>query len=224
MDKSTLAEQVYAVLRDRILSGEYRAGSKLSLSGIAKDLEVSNSPVREAVSRLERVGLVEVTPYAGPSVRALTESDVMDIYAVRIALESLAVRLAAQHATEAMLDAMADAIRAYERAVETSDIPAATEADRAFHDALVAASGNAVLLDMLPNLSDRTQLLIASSAPRRRPTPRRGVLEGHRRILDTIRCGDGDAAAQELARELERGRGHLLRRVRRAQEKASVHT
>ena len=54
MDKSTLVDQVYRALRDRILGGEFSPGEKLSLSGLAKDLEVSNSPLREAVSRLER--------------------------------------------------------------------------------------------------------------------------------------------------------------------------
>jgi DNA-binding GntR family transcriptional regulator len=220
MDKSTLVDQVYRALRDRILGGEFSPGEKLSLSGLAKDLEVSNSPLREAVSRLERVGLIEVVPYAGPKVKALTESDVTDIYAVRMVLEELAVRLAADHGTPSMLDRMEEAIRAYEKACDENDIPASTEADRAFHDALVEASGNAVLLDMLPALSDRTQLLIASSAPRRRPTPRRGVVEGHRRILDALRKRDGEAAAQELRQELERGRGHLMRRIARAKKRA----
>jgi DNA-binding GntR family transcriptional regulator len=220
MDKSTLVDQVYRALRDRILRGEFSPGEKLSLSRLAKEMEVSNSPLREAVSRLERVGLVEVVPYVGPRVRALTESDVTDIYAVRIVLEDLVVRLAAEHATASMLSRMEDAIQAYEKACDENDIPAATEADRAFHDALVEASDNAVLLDMLPGLSDRTQLLIASSAPRRRPTPRRGVVEGHRRILDALRNHDGETAAQELRRQLEYGRRHLMRRIVRAKKRA----
>jgi len=144
MDKSTLVDQVYRALRDRILRGEFSPGEKLSLSRLAKEMEVSNSPLREAVSRLERVGLIEVVPYVGPRVRALTESDVTDIYAVRMVLEDLAVRLAAEHATAPMLSQMEDAIQAYEIACDENDIPAATEADRAFHDALVEASDNAV--------------------------------------------------------------------------------
>ncbi|MBT4209176.1 GntR family transcriptional regulator, partial [Candidatus Woesearchaeota archaeon] len=72
---------------------------------------------------MERVGLIEVVPYAGPKVKALTESDVTDIYAVRMVLEELAVRLAAEHGAPSMLDRMEEAIRAYEKACDENDIP-----------------------------------------------------------------------------------------------------
>ena len=96
MDTGTLADRVYQVLRERILQGAYQPGQKLNLAQLARDLAVSNTPVREAMARLERIGLVEAVPYCGPKVKRLSPAQVADVFDVRIALEELAVRLVAQ--------------------------------------------------------------------------------------------------------------------------------
>jgi DNA-binding GntR family transcriptional regulator len=216
MDTGTLADRVHQVLRERILQGAYEPGQRLNLTQLARDLQVSNTPVREAMARLERVGLVEAIPYSGPRVKRLSPAQVADLFDVRIALEELAVRLVAQSTDPDALHGMADALNAHERACLAGDTQATIDADRAFHDALVQASGNSVLLEMLPTLSDRARLLIALNAPRPEETAQeaatRGV-QGHRRILESLRDRDQEAAAQALRHELTRGKEHLLRRM-----------
>jgi len=179
-------------------------------------LQVSNTPVREAMARLERVGLVEVIPYCGPRVKRLSPAQVADIFDVRIALEELAVRLVAQNRDPDALKGMAAVLEAHERVCRAGDIEATIEADRAFHDALVQASGNSALLEMLPTLSDRTRLLIELNVPREKEMDAAAAwrgLQGHQRILQALRDRDQEAAAQALRRELTGGKEHLLARM-----------
>ena len=105
----------------------------------------------------------------------------------------------------------------YGASCREDDLEAMIEADRAFHDALVQASGNSVLLEMLPTLSDRTRLLIELNAPRRseqmgHEAALRG-LQGHQRILKSLRDGNQEAAAQALRHELTSGKEHALERM-----------
>jgi len=216
MDTGTLADRVHQVLRERILKGAYEPGQKLNLAQLARDLQVSNTPVREAMARLERVGLVEVIPYCGPRVKRLSPAQVADLFDVRIALEELAVRLVAQRKDPEVLQGMAAALDAHERACREGDTQATIDADRAFHDALVQASGNSVLIEMLPTLSDRTRLLIELNAPRTEEMDLEAALrglQGHQRILESLREGNQEAAAQALRRELTGGKEHLLERM-----------
>jgi DNA-binding GntR family transcriptional regulator len=213
MDTSTLANRVYRILRDKILQGDFAPGERINLTSLAQQLEVSNTPVREAVARLERLGLLEVIPYRGCYIQALNPSQMADVFDVRIALEELAARFAARRVTSELLQQMKATIQAYEEAYSDGDTLGVIEADRAFHDTLVQASGSSVLLDMLPTLSDLTRLLIAMNAPRPGKPVHKTALEGHQRILDALMEGDEDRAAQALREELRRARGHLLEHV-----------
>jgi len=99
MDTGALVDRIHQSLREAILAGDHAPGARLKLSALACDLGVSTTPVREAISRLEKVGLVDVVPYVGPKVRAATPAEAADLFDVRIALEGLAARLAAERAS-----------------------------------------------------------------------------------------------------------------------------
>lgn len=216
MDTGTLVDRVYRTLREQILQGKYEPGQKLNLDQLARELNVSNTPIREATARLERLGLVETVPYAGPKIRRLSAAQLRDIYDVRIALEELAVRLVAQSEAPDVLHGMAAALEQQERACNGDDPRAVVDADRAFHDALVEASGNSVLLEMLPNLSDRTRLLLELNRPPSAGMDKEAALRGlrgHKRIFEALQEGDADAAAQELRHELTRGKERLVEQM-----------
>lgn len=216
MKTETLTDRVYQVLRERIVQGEYAPGQKLNLVELARDLEVSNTPVREAIVRLERIGLVEMIPYCNPKVKRLTWEQLGEIFDVRMALEELAVRLAARRNDPDRFAGMVAALTLQERVCREDDPKAVVEADRAFHDALVRASGNSILLDMLPTLSDQTRLLLELNAGQTHGVDREAALrglQGHRRVYESLRDGDPDAAVAALRRELTRGREKLLQMV-----------
>lgn len=218
MNTGTLGDRVYQTLREQILQGQYEPGQKLNLDQMARELQVSNTPVREAMARLERIGLVEIVPYIGPKVKHLNISHVLSIYDVRIALEELAIRLVSEREDSDKFDGMRAALEMQDRACEGDDPRAVLDADRAFHDALVQASGNIVLLEMLPGLSDRTRLVLELNTPPLAGLDRTAALrglQGHRRIFDALQKGAPKTAALELRHELTRGKEHLIEQMRK---------
>ncbi|GGO22046.1 transcriptional regulator [Micromonospora parathelypteridis] len=145
-----LAADVYARLRDDIISGELEAGAPLVVTTVATRLGVSRTPVREALRLLTRDGLVESSErqlrVAGRSAQAL-----FDIYEVRIPLEAAAARGAAERHTS--FDRM-QLIRLHEilRDVPPDDVAALNAANRKFHEAIWAATHNSALIDFLKRL------------------------------------------------------------------------
>ncbi len=221
MDTMTLADRVFQTLREQILQGIYKPGQKFNIDQLARDLGVSNTPIREAMSRLERLGLVEIIPYCGPQIKRLNVEQLTDLYEVRIALEELAARLVAQSEDPDVFNGMAEALHLQEQVSNGNDPRAVVDADRAFHDALVQASGNSVLLEMLPSLSDRTRLLMEINRPPSEDLDNAALLrgyQGHKRIYELLRAGDEKAAMQELRRELTRGKEHLVARMMKREE------
>ncbi|TFG73301.1 MAG: GntR family transcriptional regulator [Anaerolineales bacterium] len=221
MNTMTLVDRVFQTLREQILQGIYEPGQKFNIDQLARDLGVSNTPIREAMARLERLGLVEIIPYCGPKIKRLNVEQLTDLYEVRIALEELAVRLVAQSEDPDVFTGMAKALQMQERASNGNDPRAVVDADRAFHDALVQASGNSVLLEMLPSLSDRTRLLLEINRPPSEVIDNAALLrgfQGHKRIYELLRAGDQEAAMQELRRELTRGKGQLVARMMKRED------
>ena len=221
VDTMTLADRVFQTLREQILEGIYKPGQKFNIDQLARDLGVSNTPIREAMARLERLGLVEIIPYCGPKIKHLNVSQLTDLYEVRIALEELAVRLVVQSEDPEVFNGMAEALQMQERASSGNDPRAVVDADRAFHDALVQASGNSVLLEMLPNLSDRTRLLLELNTPPSEKMDKAAalrVLQDHRRIYEALREGNQETAIQEIHHQLTRGKEHLVARMMEREE------
>src|SRR5258707_8755830 len=92
--RSVLADQVRERLLERILSGRYPPDARIIESQVARELGTSQAPVREALRGLEALGVVEITPFRGARVRRPTRRELLEAYAVRSALETLAARLA----------------------------------------------------------------------------------------------------------------------------------
>ncbi|MGH3166051.1 MAG: FadR/GntR family transcriptional regulator [Trebonia sp.] len=215
--KSTLVETVIARLEELITSGEWPVGFRVPPEPeLVRALGVSRNTVREAVRALVHAGLLDPRPGDGTYVRADTGLDAaleraarrwgaLDALEVRNMLERDAARIAAQRRDEAGLDAIEAALRRRAEAstrafAETGDQAAAeankqafVEADAAFHQAVVAATRNRVLIELYEHLANPlrasvTEVLRVSDS---------GLDHGHHRLARAIR--DGDPAAAELA-------------------------
>src|ERR1700761_7901835 len=97
----TLAEKAYETLHTAILTGQLRPGARLPIEDLAGHLEMSPMPIREAVRRLDAVGLVENVPHRGARVTELSVADLAEVYEVRLALEVPAMRRAAERFSDA---------------------------------------------------------------------------------------------------------------------------
>lgn len=186
-------QAVYEALRDALRSGVYRPGDRLREEDVARQLDVSRTPVREALGKLLAKGFVRQSPGRGLVVRSLDTSEVLELYAMREILEGAAAGLAARHASQAELDALADIEAAYEsHAGDTAEL---ARLNLQFHAAIFRAARNRFLDGALQELQDAIALLgptthevegrIASAAAE------------HRKILTAI--GEHDAEAAEAA-------------------------
>jgi DNA-binding GntR family transcriptional regulator len=138
---------VVPALREAIVEGVLAAGSRLSEVQVAKQLNVSRTPMREAFAQLEREGLVTVLPRVGAYVRAVTSRDVEEIYTVRAALECLAVQLAAERITALGTAQLNDVIEAMQVRVKADDPSSYVDALDRFYTIVMTIADNRTLQD-----------------------------------------------------------------------------
>ena len=141
----SLREQIREHIVEGIVSGRWKPGERIVERRIATELEVSQTPVREALRELESLRLIESAPNKGVRVRNLTAADLEEIYPVRAGLEQIAAELAAP-ALAKDTSALEPEVRALYEADRASDAEAQVRHTVAFHRELVRASGNSVLL------------------------------------------------------------------------------
>jgi DNA-binding GntR family transcriptional regulator len=200
----SVADQVYEVLRERIASGEIERGSRLHQEDLAKEFGVSRTPVREALRRLAAEGLVDLFANRGARVATATNEQLRSSYETRLVVEPGAARMAAERGLEGPMELMRAAIAEEERAGRS---PAKHfKANRAFHLALVKATGNPQLVQFMEHVWIGR---IGATLDEER-IDSDGLIadhDAHRSIADAIEAGDGERA-EELAR------GHLLRAMK----------
>lgn len=143
-------EEIRNAIRDAIFAEKLRPGDKIIETFWAKELGVSQGPVREAIRDLEAQGLVETIPFKGSRVRSLSEKDVRDNYSVRICLESKSIRdaiaLLSDQGLRALTGQLRDILEEMDVCAGEGDLRHFTECDAAFHRAIIDATGNHVLL------------------------------------------------------------------------------
>jgi GntR family transcriptional regulator of vanillate catabolism len=197
----TRGEAVLERLRQMVMAGLLRPGERLMEIPLAARLQVSRTPVRQALGLLAHEGLLDYTPQRGFTVRAHAPEEVAGARALRATLEAEACRAAASRLDGSLLQTL-DRHAAEGRAVASRwtgtplDHARWAEADDGFHDAVLAASGNPWHLRLVGQL----RVL-------RPPLPGRAAVtaaaEGHYAILGALRAGDGEGAALLLAAHVE---------------------
>lgn len=162
--RKVFREEIRNAIREAIFSGELNPGDRIIETYWAKELGVSQGPVREAIRDLEAVGLVETVPFKGSRVRSLSEKDVRDNYSVRICLESKSIRDVIMMLTDEQLEQLAvsiqDILKEMDDCAKRGDLRAFTECDTAFHRAIIDATGNQVLLKLWEQCNMRNWLTV----------------------------------------------------------------
>lgn len=206
--------EAYELIRQAIVEGRYAPGQRLVEQRIADDLNLSSrTPAREALRMLESDGLVLTEPNRGAVVRSMTVDEIDDFYELRARLEGYAAELAAQRATPDQLDRLGEAIQQFEAAIARAatgaidGIRRVNEANRAFHDTIIAAAGH----ERLTQLRIRTvDLPLVFEAFRRfqRPELERSNTF-HRLIHDAIVSREPARAGRLMAEHIMQGRDVL---------------
>jgi DNA-binding GntR family transcriptional regulator len=192
---SQLERRVYERLRDEIVSGVLRPGEQLVEARIAEELGVSKTPVREALIRLQRDGLVEIEPYRGARVLEPSEDDVREILELRLLLECQIARELAQQRPPEVLEALEASIADSKAALASGDTARLRDDLTEFSDILADACGNSRMTKLLVDL--RSVLLLIGNTSLRAPGREERSIAEHERILAAVRLGDPEAAARE---------------------------
>lgn len=149
-----LRELVYEELRNLILSGDIKPGTRMMEIELADSMGVSRTPIREAIRKLEKEGLVTIEPRKGAYVSSISMEDIVDILEVRGTLEGLAATLAASRIKKEELKKLKEASQAFNKAVEEGDTKSMIANDTLFHHIIMEASGNDLLLNMVTGLQE----------------------------------------------------------------------
>lgn len=147
-----LSEQVKKYVVEAILSGELKPGDRIVESALARQLGVSQAPVREAVRDLVLLGFLEAEPYKGTSVRSFSPEELYECYSVRAALEALAARTAATRLTEADVQSLRQILDEMIGAAQKHDVEQMIRLDNNFHETILQISGNRLLYQLWKTL------------------------------------------------------------------------
>jgi DNA-binding GntR family transcriptional regulator len=191
--KLNLGDQVCQVLKQMIANHRFVPGSHLNVEKLTRDLGVSRTPVWEAIRRLEQEGFVRNEPKKGVRILELTPETAMELYAVREALEALAVRSAVGTMGKEILDGMARCLRRQKGVIRKKDLVGYSELDFEFHGAIYGSCGNRTLQDLLETLKNRSRPIGFHITPL---LPR--LYQDHVAILEALREGDADRAEKAI--------------------------
>jgi GntR family transcriptional regulator, rspAB operon transcriptional repressor len=196
----SISEQVFRTLRSAIVTMQLKPGEALSEQEIAKRLDVSRQPVREAFIKLSEDGLLRVLPQRGTFVMKISMEAVANARFVREAVECAIAREAARRIGGADLSALKALIAEQRKAAKADDAEAFFVLDEEFHRSIAAASGCIYAWKVIESAKAQMDRVRFLSLPEATPMPR--LITQHKAILDGIATRDGAAAAEAM-------QGHL---------------
>ena len=202
MRHRTMAEYALEQLRESIILGELPAGTPLRLDELARSLGMSISPIREAVRQLEALGLAKHVPHQGARVLDFDINELRDLFQVRLALESLAVRRAAERFTGDDAAAARAHLTRFDETRRAGDVRQTLRAHSDFHFTLYESSQSQWLVALIRPAwvrSERYRPALLTSAGK----PQDAHRELDERLLQACIAHDPDAAADTLYKHLE---------------------
>lgn len=206
-------------IESMILDGRLSIGGRINENQLAATFGVSRGPVREALRSLEALGLVELLPNRGVFIRSLEIGQVVEMYGVRAALFGYAAQLLAGRADAATIARLRDMLEQMTAAAQAHDFDRYYPLNFAFHDFIVASTGNGVLAGQYRGLVKQLRLYRAGNLMTGNTLELSN--KEHARIVEAIARGDAPAAYEASFDHVERGKDRLLARsaAARAEER-----
>lgn len=197
--RKVFREEIRNAIRDAIFAGELKPGDRIIETFWAKELGVSQGPVREAIRDLEAVGLVETVPFKGSRVRLMTEKDIQDNYSVRICLESKSIRDAITMLDDARMETLSaylrEVLNEMDACANRGDLRAFTKCDTDFHRAIIEATDNQVLLKLWEQCNIRNWFMVSALTD---AESLKQLQSGHQHIFAAICAKDVKEATSTL--------------------------
>ncbi len=194
------SERVYNALRDSIIRGDMNSGAQLNTDVISQHLRVSTTPVRDALNRLDKDGLVVKLPYQGWFVRHFEDKEIRDVYEMRAGLECFSVRLACERITPEELADLHACQATGEAALERQDLEAYRLYNQELHATIMRAGKNAELAQVAAQASLKTQMLSVKTIRLHGRPPI--AMQEHQQLIELIGKRNAQAAQALMERHI----------------------
>lgn len=204
LERTTLRDRAERSLRELIVGGDLKPGERVNEVAVAAQLGISRGPLREAIQGLVREGLLEIVSHRGAFVRTVDAAMLRDLYEVRVALETYAVKLLAALPRSTGVATLAQLVEDAETGLDDG-----YPNDADFHGGLFAAVGNPALGAAAEDVQMRISVARARSA--RDPQRASDALDEHRAILEAIASGRAEEAVRVMERHLWASYEHALK-------------
>ena len=212
IDNTNLRDQTYDIIKNMIILREIEPGKKINEEHIAKEIQVSRTPIREALCRLENEGIVTIIPRRGAFVSDLTETNVREILLIREVLEGLVVRLAVENMDAKTLEKLRKAIEKVSSIPEEDrDLVNYTRSEVDFHSILLGASNNQMLKNMMDMVNAHLQIIRLRTVVI--PERAQKTVKEHQQILNAIEKGDADTAEELMRKHVRSVREVALKNI-----------
>lgn len=205
-----LREIVYEELKRQIMIGEIPPGTRMMEVELADDMGVSRTPIREAIRKLEKEGLVCIEPRRGAYASDISIKDMVDVLEVREFLEGMAAGLATSKINGEEKYVIKEASLAYKKAVESGNTAEIIKADELFHRLIVECSGNKTLIQIMNQVQElalRFRYIYYEDFSRYKNMPYE-----HQEIVDAILCGDEEKAKEKADSHVRRLKEFVISR------------
>ncbi|MBR3785782.1 MAG: GntR family transcriptional regulator [Firmicutes bacterium] len=209
----SLTDELVDIIRDRILKGEYKIGEKIKENQIATEFKVSRTPIREAFKQLENEGLIDYIPNRGCFAKGFTRQDIEDIYAVRKALEIMAVEWAVSRISDSQIEQLKEQSELMEFYTAKKDSDKVLELNSAYHEIIYDAAGSRFMAQILRSYKEyieQTRKVILYEQAYLEE-----ILREHKEILAAILAKDANAAKEAMS-------VHLAESQRRAKSQYKI--
>jgi len=208
----SLVNQAYKELKRIILEYRVPLGGKLNEGELAAALGISRTPVREAINRLEKEGLVQIFPQRGAFVVRFSEKDVFELFLIRENLEGLAARLAAERINEENLVKLESCIQGFQEPFTEKDVQRYAKEDFRFHQTIVAVSDAQRLIKMISTLYDHIRIfrLTTLGLSSRMKTS----LTEHRLLIEAFQRRDSERAEQMMRQHILHVREGVMENIK----------
>ena len=214
--KRLLREHVYGGIKNAIIGGEFESGRRLIEEKLAADMKTSRTPVREAIQKLEKEGLIYRLPRGGFAVKGVTEEEVDEVFGLRGILEGYAGFLATERMEEEELKSLEEIVMKEEECLQNMNPDEFIRLDGEFHDVLYKAAKNTRLYNLLNDLRDymyRYRVIILRY--QRKPYL---AVQDHKEMISSIKSKNARQVEKLVRKHMTRGKDIIKKKIRQGQE------
>lgn len=198
----SLGHRIFCILRDKILNEEYEKGQKLNEVALSRELNISRTPIREALKQLELEGLVESIPNKGVYVLGFSPRDIDDMLEIRVVLESLSVQLAIERISDEELKKIKEIYDLLEFYAKKDDQERFTEVNISFHEAIYKATHSQYFEQLLSDIN--YYIHVTSKHSIRQPHRLLEAAKEHKDIYDAIEKKDKELAKVNVIKHIRK--------------------